>query len=360
MLGPPSSASELIGARGGFWTKALRVLRDALGQIGNSFLNTPVYFWIYIGVLLYVTQKLTFRQGLLRKRCQIGRRSVHITAAEEEIARDVIDLDKIDETFRDVGGLEEVKQMLTEHVIWPFKRPELFSGRTVRSHPKGVLLYGPPGTGKTLLARALSKELGCSFINVKVESIFSKWVGDTERNASAVFTLAEKIAPCVIFVDEIDALLGARNLQDSTPHTHAKTIFMTSWDGLEKSSNSTSRIIVIGATNRSLIIDGAIRRRMPLQIEVPPPNLSAREKILRIVLKHDLETNPHKDGIIQYVAIKTTGYTGSDLTELCKAAALLPLREMSSNGDYNNIEGELPELTQKHFDEAMRRIKPTT
>ncbi|CCW64861.1 unnamed protein product [Phytomonas sp. EM1] len=352
MFGSPSSATELVG-RNSLLMGVLNPFKNALRQIGRSIASTPVYFWIYICVLIYVTRKLTYNHGIGRKRCIVGGRSVLVTSAEEEIASNVIDIDKIEETFEDVGGLQEVKQILTEHIIWPFKRPELFDGRSVRSHPKGVLLYGPPGTGKTLLARALSKELGCSFINVKVESIFSKWVGDTEKNAAAIFTLAEKIAPCVIFIDEIDALLGVRNFQDSTPHTHAKTIFMTHWDGLEK--KNSARIIVVGATNRSLTIDNAIRRRMPLQIEVPPPDLKAREMILRIVLKYDLEKNPLKEGLIQYVAIKTSGYTGSDLMELCKAAALIPLREMSGRGEL----GELPQMTQEHFDEAMRRIKPT-
>lgn len=350
---PAASAAEAVSRGGSVIGGVLRAIGNVLVHIGASLASTPIYIWIYIGAMVWMTKKLTFKGGFGTKRVTIAGRQVRLTAAEEGIAESVVDIDKIDADFSDVGGLDDVKQTLTEHIIWPFKRPELFTGKTVRSHPKGVLLYGPPGTGKTLLARALAKELGCSFINVNTESIFSKWVGDTEKNSAAVFTLANKIAPCVIFVDEIDSLLSSRSAHDATPHTHAKTIFMTHWDGLEK--DPTARILVVGATNRRFTIDDAIRRRMPLQLEVPPPDVSSRAKILSIVLTHDLEGNPQRDGLIQYVAMKTTNYTGSDLTELCKAAALMPLRELQGSAGADH--GAMPALRKDHFDEAMKRVK---
>ncbi|AYU82926.1 ATPase (AAA) family [Leishmania donovani] len=338
-----------------------RVGRTVLGwleKLKDSIADTPLYFWVYIGALVWITRQLTNRTSKATRRITVAGRQVHLNEAEAQMASNVVDIDKIDVDFSDVGGLDDVKDALTEHIKWPFQHQELFSGKTVRSHPKGVLLYGPPGTGKTLLARALAKELGCSFINVNTESIFSKWVGDTERNAAAVFTLAAKISPCVIFVDEIDSLLSSRSAMDATPHMHAKTIFMTHWDGLEKDSDA--RIIVVGATNRRFTIDDAIRRRLPLQLEVPPPDAKAREKILSILLAHDLEYNPKKEGLIRYVALKTAEYTGSDLSELCKAAALMPLREMESmkvGGASSAAPEKVPPLTQQHFDKAMERVK---
>ncbi|KPA86030.1 putative mitochondrial hypothetical protein [Leptomonas pyrrhocoris] len=354
-------------ARGVSWTQAQQnvmagVARTVLGwleRLKNAISDTPLYFWVYIGALVWITRQLTSRNSRATRRITVAGRAVHLNSAEADMAANVVDIDRIDVDFSDVGGLDEVKDALTEHIKWPFQHQELFSGKTVRSHPKGVLLYGPPGTGKTLLARALAKELGCSFINVNTESIFSKWVGDTERNAAAIFTLAAKIAPCVIFVDEIDSLLSNRSAMDATPHTHAKTIFMTHWDGLEKDPDA--RIIVVGATNRRFTIDDAIRRRLPLQLEVPPPDLKAREKILNILLANDLEGNPKKDGLIRYVAMKTIDYTGSDLTELCKAAALMPLREMKTmKGEQKTVSDTteaIPPLSQEHFDKAMQRVK---
>lgn len=337
-----------------------------MSKLKESIASTPLFYWIYIGAMLYITRQITYRYGYTQKRHNIGGRVVYLSSAESDMAENVVNLDKIDETFNDVGGLESIKATLTEHIVWPFKNPALFTGKTMRSHPKGVLLYGPPGTGKTLLARALAKELGCSFINVSTESIFSKWVGDTEKNAASVFSLAEKIAPCVIFIDEIDSLLSSRNAMDSTPHTHAKTIFMTRWDGLEK--NNDARIIVIGATNRRLTIDDAIRRRLPLQMEIPTPDKVSREKILRILLVNDLEGNPRKEALIRYVTSQTERYTGSDLTELCKAAALMPLRELHATqpllggGSKNStpVEPKVPPLTQEHFDLAMQRVKASS
>lgn len=335
-----------------------RTLLSWVEKLKNAIADTPLYFWVYIGALVWITRQLTNRSSKSTRRITVAGKQVHLNQAEAEMASNVVDIDKIDVDFSDVGGLDEVKNALTEHIKWPFQHQELFTGKTVRSHPKGVLLYGPPGTGKTLLARALAKELGCSFINVNTESIFSKWVGDTERNAAAVFTLAGKISPCVIFVDEIDSLLSSRSAMDATPHMHAKTIFMTHWDGLEKDSNA--RIIVVGATNRRFTIDDAIRRRLPLQLEVPPPDAKSREKILSILLDHDLADNPKKDGLISYVALKTVDYTGSDLSELCKAAALMPLREMESLRSGAAAAGaaeKVPLLTRQHFDKAMERVK---
>ncbi|EKG01499.1 hypothetical protein TCSYLVIO_007500 [Trypanosoma cruzi] len=320
-------------------------LRDLVKRIQE----TPLFFWIYITVLVYAVRRLTYHHGYGKKKITVGGQTVYVDRAEETISESVIDTTKICEGFSDVGGLEEVKSLLIEHVKWPFTRPDLFSGKTLRSHPKGVLLYGPPGTGKTLLARALAKELGCSFINVKTESLFSKWVGDTEKNASAVFSLAEKISPCIIFIDEIDALLGSRNIIDSAPHNHAKTIFMTRWDGI---TQSTAKIIVVGATNRPKYIDEAIRRRLPLQIEVPTPDETGRRKILGILLENDLENNLRKKEIIEFVAKNTRDYTGSDLTELCKAAALMPVKEMGDNGI-------LPPLELRHFTMALTRVRPS-
>ncbi|AAZ11211.1 ATPase family associated with various cellular activities (AAA), putative [Trypanosoma equiperdum] len=329
--------------------RPLDVLLNGLRGLCTAIKETPLFIWVYLSILGVVARKLTYRFGLTTKSKKIGKHVIRVTDAEETLSEDVMDVEEINATFDDVGGLEDVKKALIEHVKWPFTRPELFEGNTLRSHPKGILLYGPPGTGKTLIARALARELGCAFINVRTESLFSKWVGDTEKNAAAVFTLAAKLSPCVIFVDEIDALLGLRNSVDAAPHNNAKTIFMTHWDGVVQKK---SKIVVIGATNRPLAIDEAIRRRLPLQLEVPPPDITGRRKILNILMEHDVADESNRSRLVDYVASKTFGYTGSDLTELCKAAALMPIREIG-------CDNELPCLECRHFDEALKRVRPS-
>ncbi|KAH9597358.1 AAA ATPase [Trypanosoma melophagium] len=321
----------------------------ASGNVGVIVGNT-LYIVMLITLAGYIARRIAFHNGYSTKRIKIADRYIDVNAEEEGIAENIVDPSNINVDFDSVGGLEDVKKILIEHLKWPITRPELFAGKTLRSHPKGVLLYGPPGTGKTLLARALAKELGCIFINVRTESIFSKWVGATEKNAAAVFTLASKLSPCVIFIDEIDSILGFRNNMDAAPHNHAKTIFMTRWDGIAQDS---SKVLVIGATNRVASIDEAIRRRLPLQIEVPVPNEVGRKKILSILLQHDISDASEKELIVQFVVSKTHGYTGSDLTELCKAAALIPIREIGENG-------VIPPIEKRHFLEALERVRPSS
>ncbi|CCD14043.1 unnamed protein product [Trypanosoma congolense IL3000] len=325
------------------------IISNVLHELANAVKRTPLFIWIYLSIVAYAARKLTYHYGYTRRKMLVRGRVIYVSSAEEGLVGDIVNFEDIDTSFGDIGGLDDVKTALIEHVKWPFTRPELFEGNTLRSHPKGILLYGPPGTGKTLLARSLAKELGCTFINVKSESLFSKWVGDTERNSAAVFTLAEKLSPCVIFIDEIDALLGTRTSMDAAHHTNTKTTFMTNWDGIIQSK---SKIVVIGATNRPLSIDDAIRRRLPLQLEVPPPAASERKKILDILLRHDVQDKTARDRLIDYIASRTANCTGSDLTELCKAAALIPIRELREDG-------RIPSLERRHFEEAFKRVRPS-
>ncbi|RNF02762.1 ATPase family AAA domain-containing protein 1-B-like [Trypanosoma conorhini] len=124
---------------------------------------------------------------------------------------------------------------------------------------------------------------------------------------------------------------------------------MTCWDGI---AQSDAKIVVIGATNRPEFVDEAIRRRLPLKIEVPPPDEKCRRKILKVLLEHDLKDNPNKENIIEFVTAKTARYTGSDLTELCKAAALIPLHEIVEDG-------VVPPLEICHFEKALQRVQPS-
>jgi ATPase family AAA domain-containing protein 1 len=331
-------------------------------ELLHSSRRVPLVVYLYIGVLLYMYRRMSwdFLGMGTRSKKILGKKQVDLTKEEASIAENVVDPANIRDTFDHVGGLDKAKELLKEHVVWPFQHPEYFTSGGLRSHPTGVLLYGPPGTGKTLLARALAKEINGYFLDVRVEKLFTKWVGDSEKLASAVFSLARKLSPCVIFVDEIDALLSTRNESDSAVYTHAKTIFLTNWDGLLQNgqagtSGEAPKILVVGATNRPNILDDAIVRRMPIRIEVGLPDVPARRDILSILLEKELNDNKDAGKILSAVALRTERFTGSDLRELCRVTAMAPLRRL--------IRKEvtvLPPLTLSDFDEALRTVRPSS
>ncbi|KAG6746581.1 hypothetical protein POTOM_048936 [Populus tomentosa] len=239
------------------------------------------------------------------------------------IACDVINPDHIDVEFGSIGGLEAIKQALYELVILPLRRPELFSHGKLLGPQKGVLLYGPPGTGKTMLAKAIARESGAVFINVRISNLMSKWFGDAQKLVAAVFSLAYKLQPAIIFIDEVDSFLGQRRTTDHEALTNMKTEFMALWDGFTTDQNA--QVMVLAATNRPSELDEAILRRLPQAFEIGMPDQRERAEILKVVLKGEkIENNID----FNYIASLCEGYTGSDLLELCKKAAYFPIREI--------------------------------
>ncbi|KAM1858345.1 hypothetical protein ACFX14_008334 [Malus domestica] len=243
---------------------------------------------------------------------------------EKKLLADVIPPSDIGVSFDDIGALENVKDTLKELVMLPLQRPELFTKGQLNKPCKGILLFGPPGTGKTMLAKAVATEAGANFINISMSSITSEWFGEGEKYVKAVFSLASKIAPSVVFVDEVDSMLGRReNPGEHEAMRKMKNEFMVNWDGLR--TKDKERVLVLAATNRPFDLDEAVIRRLPRRLMVNLPDAQNREKILRVVLaKEDLET----DVDLEAVANMTDGYSGSDLKNLCVAAAHLPIREI--------------------------------
>ncbi|MFH1310988.1 MAG: CDC48 family AAA ATPase [Nanoarchaeota archaeon] len=245
--------------------------------------------------------------------------------------------------WKDVGGLNKIKQELNEAVEWPLKYPETFVRMGIRPS-RGVLLYGPPGTGKTLLAKAIAKEAEANFIQVKGPSLLSMWVGKSEEGMRKVFERARQVSPCIIFFDEIDSLAGKRGAEYGTKVTErVLNQLLAEMDGLEDLND----VLVIGATNRPDMLDPALLRpgRFDRVLLVGAPEEEGRLSILNIHTKK----MPLKDVNLKEIAKKTHGYTGADLEALTREAAMISLRESK---DAKNV-------TLEHFEEAIKKIKPS-
>ncbi|KAF8835934.1 AAA-domain-containing protein [Paxillus ammoniavirescens] len=253
---------------------------------------------------------------------KMGHKGLKLDEYEKTIAKEVIHPDNISVCFEDIGGLDPIVSSLRESVIYPLMYPNIFaSTSSLLGAPKGVLLYGPPGCGKTMLARALAKESGATFINIAASALTNKWFGESNKLVAGLFSLARKMQPSIIFVDEIDTFLRERRSDDHEVMGMMKAEFMTSWDGL---TSGADRILVLGATNRPMDIDPAILRRMPKRFAVGLPNAEQRSRILSLMLK-DTKLDPSMS--IPVLAAQTSGFSGSDLRELCRNAAMVPVRE---------------------------------
>ncbi|KAI8371670.1 P-loop containing nucleoside triphosphate hydrolase protein [Radiomyces spectabilis] len=282
---------------------------------------------------------------------KLGLSHLRLTPHERIIAGEIIHSDDISVSFSEIGGLDDIAEDLREAVIYPLCYPELYAESSdLLGAPGGVLLYGPPGCGKTMLAKALAKESGATFINLRISSLTDKYYGESNKLVDAVFSLAKKVEPCIIFIDEIDALFRERRDSDHDATNMIKTGFMTLWDGLATHKNP--RIVLLGATNRPHDIDTAILRRMPKRYAVKLPSASQRRAILEILLK-DTQLAPDFD--MRELVQRTAGCSGSDLKELCRNAAMVPIREyIRSSGqlskgskaseDLENLRGSKVEL----------------
>jgi len=247
--------------------------------------------------------------------------------------------------WEDVGGLEEAKQELREAVEWPLKHPDAFKRMGIEP-PHGILMYGPPGSGKTLLARAVATESEANFIAIKGPELLSKWVGESEKGVRETFRKARMAAPAIVFFDEMDAIVPSRGSGFGDSHVTERVIsqLLTELDGLEKLEN----VVVLAATNRPDLIDSAVLRpgRFDRLVLVQAPDKKARLEIFKI---HTKGMPLAKDVDLNALATETEGYVGSDITALCREAAMLVLRR--------DIKGK--EVKMADFREVMNRIRPS-
>jgi len=242
--------------------------------------------------------------------------------------------------WKDIGGLDSVKQELKEAVEWPLQYPESFTRLGIRP-PRGILLYGPPGTGKTLLAKAVAKESEANFIQVKGPSLLSMWVGESEKGVRKIFERARQVAPCVIFFDEIDSLAGKRGVEAGQKVTErVLNQLLAEMDGIEDLSN----VIVIGATNRPDMLDSALLRpgRFDRILLTTSPSKEGREEIFKI---HTKNMPLAKDVKIKKIIDQTEGFVGADMEAFVREAAMLALR--------SNMDSK--EVKMKYFEEALKK-----
>ncbi|RMF07259.1 AAA family ATPase [Candidatus Woesearchaeota archaeon] len=260
--------------------------------------------------------------------------------------------------YEDIGGLKNEIDMIREMVEIPMKHPEVFQ-RLGISAPKGVLLTGPPGTGKTLLARAVASETESQFYAINGPEIMSKYYGESEKHLRDIFEEAEKNAPSVIFIDEIDSIAPKRGEGRDQTEKRVVAQLLTLMDGLKSRGN----VVVIAATNRPDDIDEALRRpgRFDREIKIMPPNREGRKEILQI---HTRGMPLAKDVDLDKIAEKTVGFTGADIEVLCKEAAMKALKPYVPSLKQYNIKVPTPvlekiEVTMKHFEEALQMVEPS-
>ncbi|MDH7593832.1 MAG: CDC48 family AAA ATPase [Methanomicrobiales archaeon] len=267
-----------------------------------------------------------------------------------------------DVTWKDIGGLEDVKAELQEAIEWPLKYPDVFARLNTRP-AKGVLLFGPPGTGKTLLAKAVANESEVNFISVKGPELLSKWVGESEKGVREVFRKARQAAPSIIFFDEVDALVPRRGTYAGSSHVTESVVsqLLTELDGLEELKN----VFVLGATNRPELLDPALMRpgRLDRVMYVPPPDAESRRKIFEVYLHEGgSEGILAADIEIGELVSRNEYFVGADIEALVREAKLAAMREFIARLS-GKSEEEMRDavkhikVTRKHFEEAFQRVK---
>lgn len=231
----------------------------------------------------------------------------------------------------DVAGLYAAKEALKETVVMPIRFPQMFTG--ARKPWRGILLYGPPGTGKSYLAKAVATEAGATFFSLSSGDLMSKWLGESERLVKSLFALARKNKPAVIFIDEIDSLVGQRTDTEHEATRRVKTEFLVQTNGV---GNDMDGILVLAATNTPWVLDPAMRRRFEKRIYIGLPEKAVRRRMFEL----HLGDVPHTLKSVDFDALaeKTEGYTGSDILTVTRDAIMQPVRKVQAATHFKRVE----------------------
>ncbi|MFH0915254.1 MAG: CDC48 family AAA ATPase [bacterium] len=263
-------------------------------------------------------------------------------------------------TYEDIGGLHREIARIREMIELPLKYPEVFERLGIEP-PKGVLLHGPPGTGKTLIARAVAHETSAHFVHINGPEVIDKWYGSSEARLREIFDEAQKKAPAIIFIDEIDALAPKREEMSGDKQVERRVVaqLLAIMDGLE----SRGQVIVVAATNIPNTLDPALRRpgRFDREIEIGAPDKAGRAQILEI---HSRGMPLADDVDLQRLAAGTHGFVGADLAALCREAAMSTLRRFLPEVDF--AQANIPyeklatlEVTAADFSSALGEVEPS-
>ena len=247
----------------------------------------------------------------------------------------------------DVGGMTDVKQRLELAFLGPLRNPELrrLYGKSLRG---GLMLYGPPGCGKTFLAKAIAGEMGAKFISLSIVEVLDMWMGNSERNLHELFQAARRNAPCVLFLDEVDALGHKRSKVTSSSLRTLGNQLLSELDGVEGNNEG---VFVLAATNTPWDVDPALRRpgRLDRVVLVLPPDPPARAAIL----DYHLRERPIANIDLKRIVAATEDFSGADLAHLCESAAEYALADSVQRGEARMIE-------QRDFDRALKDVRPST
>lgn len=264
-------------------------------------------------------------------------------------------------TYEDIGGLRREIGLIREMIELPLRHPELFEKLGIEP-PKGVLLHGPPGTGKTMIAKAVANETEANFVSISGPEIISKYYGESEKHLREIFDEAEKTAPTIIFIDEIDSIAPKREEVTAEVERRVVAQLLSLMDGLK----TRGKVIVIAATNRPNAVDPALRRggRFDREIEIGIPDRNGRFEVLQIHTRGmPLAEDMSEEKGLREIADMTHGFVGADISSLCKEAAMHAIRLILPK---IKIEEEIPPeimekiaVTREDFHDALRNIEPS-
>jgi transitional endoplasmic reticulum ATPase len=326
-------------------------LNDIFGNLGDIFEGMGVgHFGGITQIKFMIISSAPSQPVLITENTDLVLNSKAVDISDEKIP---------EITYEDIGGLGDEIKKIREMVEIPLKRPEIFERLGIEP-PKGVLLHGPPGTGKTLLAKAVANESDANFILLNGPEIMSKFYGESEKKIRDIFEEAEKTAPAIIFIDEIDAIAPKREEVTGEVERRVVSQILTMMDGLK----SRGKVIVIGATNRINAIDPALRRpgRFDREIEISVPSKEGRLAILKI---HTRGMPLMKDVNLEELASITHGFVGADLEALAKEAAINVLRKVLPDMKLEGDEPMSPKFLEKliihhkDFIDALKVVRPS-
>src|SRR3989344_4969525 len=340
---------------------------DIFGDLHDLFGNGGFGFTGFQQLRFMVVSTTPNQAAIINENTEVTLNSKAVDISEEVVP---------EVTYEDIGGLTEEVKKIREMVELPLKHPEIFDKLGIEP-PKGVLLHGSPGTGKTLLAKAVANESEANFILLNGPEIMSKFYGESEKKIRDIFEDAEKNAPSIIFIDEIDAIAPKREETQGEVERRVVSQLLTMMDGL----NSRGKVIVIGATNRINSIDQALRRpgRFDRELEISIPDKKGRLNILKIhtramplgrefIDKRPAtysEKDPEKEKLLTDLASKTHGFVGADLESLAKEAAMNVLRKVLPDLNLDD-DKEIPQeafdkmiITREDFEAALKVVRPS-